>query len=185
MLAAGSSSRFGTTKQLAELGGTPLVAHVVAAAGAAGLDPVVVVLGHDADRVTAALPAGTEVVRNPDHAAGQATSLRVGLDRLASTDATAVAVLLGDEPDIDPVVVRDVVAAFHRGQAEVARAVYADRPGHPLVAARSAWAALRTATGDAGARAADVTPAAIRVEGPAPTDVDTPADLAALRARRP
>ena len=53
VLAAGTSSRFGRTKQLLELAGKTLVQHAVDAAATAGLDEVVVVLGHDAARVGA------------------------------------------------------------------------------------------------------------------------------------
>ena len=182
VLAAGSASRFGDTKQLARLEGRPLVAHVVARARAAGLAPVVVVVGHEADAVAAAVEDGAEVVVNPDHEQGQSTSLRAGVEALESGDADAMVVLLADEPRVSPAAVRAVVAALASG-AEVARAVYEDRPGHPVGFARSVWPDLLAAKGDRGARRVlgglDVVP--VRVAGAAPTDVDTPRDLEELR----
>ena len=181
VLAAGSGSRFGDTKQLARLEDRPLVAHVVARARAAGLEPVVVVVGHEADAVAAAVEDGAEVVVNPDHERGQSTSLRAGVRALASSDANAMVVLLADEPRVSPAAVRDVVAALGEG-ADVARAVYEDRPGHPIGFARSVWSALLAVDGDRGARQVlggmDVVP--VHVPGPAPVDVDTPKDLDGL-----
>ena len=69
ILAAGMGSRFGGTKQLLHLGGKPLVQHVVDASVAAGLDEIVVVLGHDAERVREGirLPRIARTVDNRDY----------------------------------------------------------------------------------------------------------------------
>jgi len=184
VLAAGAGARFGATKQLAPLDGRPLVAHVVATACAAGLDPVHVVVGHDAERVAAAVP-GAVVVDNAAAADGQATSLAAAVTAATGTDATVLVVLLADEPGVTTTAIAAVVAA-QAGGATVARAVYDDRPGHPVAFDRSVWAQLLEVTGDRGAQQLfdrlPVTP--VRVAGPAPTDIDTPADLTALRDRR-
>ena len=183
VLAAGTGSRFGATKQLVEVDGRPLVAHVGATAREAGLAPVVVVVGHDAAAVAAAVDGDedVEVVVNPAHGRGQATSLRAGVRALQPGDADAAVVLLADEPGVAPEAVRAVVAALEDGAA-VARAVYEDRPGHPVGFARRVWADLLGTRGDTGARqlldALDVTP--VGVDGPAPVDIDTPADLGRL-----
>jgi len=81
VLAAGRGARMGSPKQLLELDGRPLLQHVIDAAAAAPLEGVIVVLGHEAERVAAALdlPAGVVVVANPRHRDGQSTSLRAGL----------------------------------------------------------------------------------------------------------
>ena len=80
VLAAGSSSRLGTNKLLLEVGGSTVLRRSVASALAAGLDPVLVVLGHELDRALAEL-CGLDVrpIPNPDHAAGINTSLRAGI----------------------------------------------------------------------------------------------------------
>ncbi len=185
VLAAGAGARFGSTKQLARLDGRPLVTHVVATARAAGLDPVHVVVGHDADRVAAAVPAGTVVVRNEAAADGQATSLVAAVTAAGATDAAVLVVLLADEPGVTRAAIEAVLAA-HADGATVVRAVYDDRPGHPVAFDRSVWPQLLAATGDRGAQQLfdrlAVTP--VRVAGPAPADIDTPEDLAALHGRR-
>lgn len=178
VLAAGSARRFGATKQLVEVEGRPLVRHAVDTAMAAGLDPVVVVVGHDADRVRAALPPGVEVVDNPAHASGQASSLRAGAAAVAAGDADGLVVLLADQPGIDPDVVARVGAALGDGHP-VARARYDDRPGHPVGFARGVFAALGAVTGDVGARDLldELDVHDVAVDGPCPPDVDTPDDL--------
>ena len=75
VLAAGTGSRFGGTKQLAELDGSPLVLHAVTALREGGVDEIVVVTGHDADAVEAVLPAEVRTVRNASFREGQSTSL--------------------------------------------------------------------------------------------------------------
>lgn len=181
VLAAGSGSRFGGTKQLAQLEGRPLVAHAVQAAAAASLEPVLVVVGHDADAVAAAAGAGVEVVVNPDHGRGQAGSLRAAVHALSAGRAEAMVVLLGDEPRVAPAAVRAVQAELAAGAA-VARAVYDDRPGHPIGFARRVWPELLAARGDQGARQLldDLDVVAVPIAGDAPTDVDTRADLDAM-----
>lgn len=153
ILAAGTSSRLGRPKQLLELHGRPLLQFVIDAAAEAGLDEVVVVLGHEAERVSGALtlPPGTRVAVNRDYARGQSTSLRTGLDALSGESEAAV-VLLGDQPSLTADMVRRTVMSFRRGHAPVVRARYDDVPGHPVVVARTEWDAWRSLSGDAGAR---------------------------------
>jgi molybdenum cofactor cytidylyltransferase len=84
VLAGGTSSRLGRPKQLLELEGRPVLQHVIDAATEAGLDEVVVVLGHMADDIAATidLPVGARTCLNPRYASGQSTSLEAGLDEV-------------------------------------------------------------------------------------------------------
>ncbi len=98
VLAAGSSTRMGRNKLLLRLDGESLVRRAARRALAAGLDPVVVVLGHEADLAAAEL-AGLAVrtVVNPDHAGGIHTSRVAGLAAVPP-EAGAAVVLLADMP---------------------------------------------------------------------------------------
>jgi len=149
ILAAGAGRRFGSTKQLAELHGRPLLAHALEAMLAAGLERVIVVLGHDADAIRAAVDFGrAEVVLCEDWAQGQGFSLRTGVAALA--DAGVVAITLGDQPFITPQV---IAAAIDQLQGhDAVRAVYGGRPGHPVVLGRRVLDAVPELAGDAGAR---------------------------------
>jgi molybdenum cofactor cytidylyltransferase len=188
ILAAGRGERFGATKQLAELGGTPLLRHVVTAARAGGLQDIVVVLGHAAEEVIVALdlPTGTRVIVNDRFAEGQSTSLRAGL-AAAPDEATAVIVLLGDQPEVRPDAIRALVEAYRSRPAPIVRAAYAGKPGHPILFDRQMWSELSATQGDAGARTVIARHsehvAWIEVGGKPPEDVDTPEDLTRLRER--
>lgn len=192
VLAAGGSSRWGPgTKLLAPVpeGGT-VVGAAVRAARRAELEPVVAVLGHRADEVREALPGGVETVRNPDWASGRSGSLATGLRAAARPAVAAAVVLLGDEPGVRPEVVRAVRAAWRESGAEAVRARYRDRPGHPVLFARSCFGELEELEGDGGARAWLERAAAggrvhtLRVDARGPLDVDTPDDHRRLRGRR-
>jgi molybdenum cofactor cytidylyltransferase len=180
VLAAGRGRRFGGTKQVAEVDGLPLVAHAVRVAHDAGLGRVLVVVGHDAEVVAAAAGRGgaVEVVVNPEHAAGQSTSLRAGLEAASAGDAEVAVVLLADQPAVEPAVVREVAAAV-QGPVAAARARYADAAGHPVAFARRVWPRVAAVTGDRGARdlLTDLAVVEVAVAGVAPRDVDRPDEL--------
>jgi molybdenum cofactor cytidylyltransferase len=185
VLAAGSSTRFGRTKQLVEVGGKPLAQHVIDAATSSGVDDVVLVLGHDADPIRTALrlPSRARIVVNERHALGQATSLAAGLDAVPAEDEGAV-VLLADQPGIAPEDVRALIDAFLAHRSRIVRLRYADGPG-PALLSRQVFPEATRLVGDAGARELiaahpDWVQEVVR-DAPTPPDIDTPEDLDELR----
>jgi molybdenum cofactor cytidylyltransferase len=181
VLAAGSGSRFGGTKQLARLRGKPLVQHPVDALASAGLDEVVVVTGHDAEAVEGAirLPPQGRFERNPGHGSGQASSLAAGLNALAE-DSEAAVVLLADQPGVTDAEVRALVDAFRRSRRQVVRIAYADGPG-PALLSREIYDEAGHLHGDTGARALMASHPdwieEIPVPFASPPDIDRPEDL--------
>lgn len=119
----------------------------------ADCDPVLVVVGAEADTVASLLPAGTRAVRHPGFEQGMASSLARGLNAVPD-DAEAVVVMLVDLPDVGAAVVRRILAApTGRLRSALVRAAYGGRPGHPVLLGRDHWpGVLATATGDEGAR---------------------------------
>ncbi len=154
ILAAGGSLRLGSPKQLLIWRGRPLLQHVLEAAAASSLSELVVVLGHEAGRITDVLilPTDARLVHNPDYRSGQASSLRAGLDAL-SADAHAAAILVSDNPYISAAVIDRVLEEFDRSEAPVVRPTFGGVPGHPVVVARSEWERWKKLTGDEGGRA--------------------------------
>ncbi|MDX6708685.1 MAG: hypothetical protein QOI48_4531 [Solirubrobacteraceae bacterium] len=185
VLAAGSGSRFGSAKQLAELDGMPLLEHALRAVEAVpAIDRIVVVLGARADEIRAAVDFGSaEVVVCADWEEGQAASLRCGID--AIDGAGAVLLLLGDMPRLTPqVIARFADLAGQHGSEARARAVYDGAPGHPVVLGSAYFAALSGLSGDHGARDVLKKIGAYPIECGhlcSPADVDTPEALDELR----
>jgi molybdenum cofactor cytidylyltransferase len=177
----------GRPKQLLEIGGVPVIRRVVDAASASTVDEVVVVVGHEAAAVERVLGGAPRVrtVANPDHRAGQSTSLRAGLAALGPAVEAAV-VLLGDQPGVATAAIDAVADAWRQGRGPVVRAAYSGRPGHPTLCDRSAWAWVDEVEGDVGLR--DVLArhpdriAAVEVGGDPPPDIDTEEDFLRVRA---
>lgn len=183
VLAAGAGRRFGSTKQLAELDGRPLVQHALdAMAAVPAVERVVVVLGSDADRVREGIELGdAEPVICREWEEGLAASLRTGVAELS--DAEAVVVTLGDQPGVTS----EVIAASleeRDGEARAVRTLYDGQPGHPVVIERRLFATIATLRGDTGAR--ELLRNVDLKEWEAghlarPEDVDTPEQLDGLR----
>jgi molybdenum cofactor cytidylyltransferase len=183
VLAAGPGTRFGGGKQLAELDGRPLLEYALGAMADSGLDRVLVVLGSGADEVRTGVQLhGAEPVLCERWEEGQSASLACGLAAVA--DAEAVVVTLGDQPRVPSEAIRRVMAARGDGAA-VVRATYDSEPGHPLLLERELLGRLRDVTGDRGARNLLMSVATREVpcdDLGGGQDVDTPAQLDALRA---
>jgi molybdenum cofactor cytidylyltransferase len=175
VLAAGEGRRFGGPKQLAEVGGRPLIEHALAAVR--GLGRVVVVLGARAGEIRAgADPGGAEVVVCEDWAEGMGASLRRGLEALAGADE--VVVTLADQPFITPAVVERVRAV----PGPAVRAVYDGVPGHPVVVRAPLLARAGELRGDRGFRGLAADFAEVECADLAdPLDIDTREDLEVVR----
>ena len=185
VLAAGAATRFGAPKQLAELDGLPLLEHSLRTMTAAPVGRVVVVLGSGADEVIASVDLhGADAIMCSRWEEGQAASLACGLAELASCEA--VVVTLGDQPRISPDAIRRVIAA--RNGAAAVRATYGGDPGHPVLLEQELFEPLRNVSGDKGARnlllSVQVRDIPCDDLGGG-EDVDTPAELDALRAGGP
>lgn len=182
VLAAGAGRRFGGAKQLARLGGAPLLEHALAAMAAVpAIAPVVVVLGAHADAVREQVRFGSaRPIVCDGWREGQAASLRCGLEAVG--DVAAIVVTLGDQPQIAPQAIATLLLALGE-PAPAARALYRGRPGHPVLIKRTLFPAVRTLRGDAGARGLLARGDVLQLEVGAcgsPADVDTPEQLALL-----
>ncbi|QRG05181.1 molybdopterin-binding/glycosyltransferase family 2 protein [Xanthobacter dioxanivorans] len=190
ILAAGRSSRMGggVNKLVAEVGGVPVIRRVAQAALASRARPVIVVTGHEGERIGAAL-SGLDVrlVHNADYATGMASSLRMGIAAVPETAAGAL-VVLGDMPLVGPDLLDRLMAAHAPDEGRfIAVPVEGGQRGHPVLWSRRYFADLGALEGDVGARhvlAANAEVVAeVAVEGAgAFLDVDTPHLLAEARA---
>jgi len=152
VLAAGASKRFGRNKLLLSWEGESLARRAARVALEAGLDPVVVVLGHEAERVSTEL-AGLAVrtVVNAVHAKGMNTSLAAGVAALPE-DAAAAVVLLADMPRVSAEMVARLVRSFRETGAPLVASDYAGVHAPPTLYARALFPELGGPEGDGGGR---------------------------------
>ncbi len=197
VLAAGAGARFGGGKVVAQLDGRPILEHVLGAVRTAGIVRTVVVLGRDADLVEAAVAwDGEHRTINPSPEAGLSSSLRAGLtalerleaaevlDQDAGAAAAGVFVVLGDQPMVDPAVIRALAQAEVRdGIGFVVPRYLADDSTNPVLVLAAGRPWIAATTGDRGLgpiiAAHPELVAEVALGGGNP-DIDTRADLAEL-----
>ena len=136
-------------------GGDSFLTRIVRTFLDAGVDDVVVVVGHDAEAIvteftTTGLPA--RFVVNRDYDRGQLSSLVAGLGVTDRPGVTAVLVTLVDVPLVSAATVRAVIERYRLTRAPVVRPTSGARHGHPLLIDRSLFAELRAADPAAGAK---------------------------------
>ena len=148
VLAAGSSTRMGRNKLFFELDGETLLRRVVRRALDAGLDPVLVVVGHEAERARAEL-AGLPCtpVDNPDHALGVNRSLRTGISHVPARAGAAV-VMLADMPFVTSRMVSTLVARYRESTAPLVISAYGDVNAPPMLYDRALFSELQQMKGE-------------------------------------
>lgn len=183
LLAAGGSRRMGQPKQLLPVRDRPLVRHVAEQARCAPVEPFVVVVGAEAERVGAAL-AGLDVhlAVNSAWAEGLGSSLRVGVESALglSPDLQALLIVLADQPELPPSHLEQLIARYRRGGCTAVASLVGQDPVPPLLFGREWFPRLRGLSGDSGARAllrehaGEVATVALASNA----DLDTPEDYA-------
>jgi molybdenum cofactor cytidylyltransferase len=146
LLAAGTSSRMGKNKLLLELDGETVLRRAVRTAAAAGLGPVIVVLGHESERARAELEGlPCEIAINPRYAEGMNTSLSAGVSALPDGPAAAV-VMLADMPFVTAGMLRELVSRW-RGEPLVI-SLFGEVVAPPILYSRELFPELRALTGE-------------------------------------
>ena len=186
ILAAGRSSRMGLRNKLLEpIGGEPMVRRVAAIALGSGAEPIVVVTGHEAASVGAALQGlGVTLILNPDYADGLSTSLRAGLSALPSGIDGAL-ILLGDMPEVEASVLSALISSF-TGMSAICVPVRDGLRGNPVLWGSRYFPEMMELTGDFGAKPLMARHEAQLIEVEVTTDsilhdIDAPEDLARLK----
>ena len=190
LLAAGQSRRMGgPNKLLAEIDGTPMVAHVARRLLASRARPIIAVLGNQADEIDAALgKLPVERVRNSEFAVGLSTSLKRGIAALPS-DLEGVIVCLGDMPLISGRHLDRLIAAFNplEGRAIIVPTRRGKR-GNPVLWSKQFFPEMAELAGDVGAKHligehAELVAEVEMDDDSVLVDIDTPDALDAFRRK--
>ena len=155
ILAAGGSTRFGQPKQLLDWKGEPFVRAVAKTALQAGLSPVLVVTGANAEAVESAVnDLNIILLRNEDWQTGQASSIRAGVEKLRSNSNVGAAIfLLSDQPQLTTSILRALVEKHAEVLYPVVVPMVRDRRANPVLFDRLTFPDLLTLEGDVGGRA--------------------------------
>jgi molybdenum cofactor cytidylyltransferase len=152
LLAAGSSTRMGgENKLLLTLDGEPVVARAARAAIEARLEPVIVVVGHEADRVRGALRTlPCQLVVNADHELGKGTSLQAGITEASfGSEARAAVVMLADMPFVTTAMISTLVERYRASGAPMVISRYGEVNAPPILYDRSLFPELLALPGEA------------------------------------
>lgn len=173
----------GENKLLRPLWGRPLLAWSLESALSSGCTEVVVVLGHEAEKVREVLPTGVKPVLNPEWEAGISTSIRRGI-REVSEESDAAVIMVADQPLTPPVVPAMLASLVLHGGYLLACASVGGSPRNPAAFHRRLFSELLELSGDEGARSVILrhlsAAALLEVPEEALVDVDTPEELSRL-----
>lgn len=191
LLAAGAGSRMGNRpKSLLELGGVPLIRRQLIALSGAGVDELVVVLGHHADRIEPAVREfPVTLIHNPNPDAGQNSSLRLGLQALTGKIDT-VLVALADQPLVNSQDINDLIGAYKKRPSgtEVVQPFVDGLPGNPVMFSQSVRDQILAGEARVGCKQwqaahPEAVHAWVTTNTRYRTDVDSPEDIDALATR--
>ena len=153
VLAAGGSKRLGQPKQLLSWQGEPFISKIVKTGLESGLTPLVVVTGAEKELIEGALESlPIRIVANPEWEAGQAGSMKAGLEALPE-ECDAVMFLLGDQPQVSPLLIRQMIERCYQHRKPVTAPLVNGQRGNPVLFSRDTFDTLRQVTGDQGGRA--------------------------------
>ena len=155
ILSAGESSRMGRPKALLPIDGQTFIEKIVKALREAGLQNIIVILGHDAEAMRQKIThLPVTILVNPEYRKGQLSSLRVAIRHLLANDrCSGLLVHLVDHPYIDAALVNLLIERFEDSGKLIAVPRFHGKRGHPVIFARSLFDELLNAPEDQGAKA--------------------------------
>jgi len=153
--AAGMSTRMGRNKLLLPFKGKPLIVHAVETLLASKIEEVIVVLGHEAERVRDELEGmPVKLIENPGYREGMSTSIRAGLS-VVSRRAVAIMIYLADQPLLEPAEVNRLVEAFAEGKnrgKSVVVPFFRGQRGNPVILDSQYKDAMLEVVGEVGCK---------------------------------
>jgi molybdenum cofactor cytidylyltransferase len=179
LLAAGGSKRFGAPKLLESWGGVPILRQVVEMVLASGIDPAVVVLGANFEKLRASIAdLPIRIIENTAWQEGQSTSLKLGLRELQEA-CEAVIFVLGDMPEVGQDTLAQLVSTHRKTLHSIIAPSTGGRLGNPVLFDQRTFDDLLSLEGDHGGRALFERYPPFPVKGTEGIlfDIDSPDDL--------
>jgi molybdenum cofactor cytidylyltransferase len=153
ILAAGSSSRLGTPKQLLIRQGKTLIRRIVEMANALNFGKPMVVTGSGSEAIIASLTGlPIEVILNDEWKEGIASSIRAGIRKIVGKGYDGALILVCDQPRLESDTLKRVTEAFDPGKTSLVCCCYKGEPGVPALFASSYFDQLLELKGDRGAK---------------------------------
>jgi len=152
VLAAGLSNRMGVQKLLLPFGGKTVIGHIVDQLLTSTIGEVYVVVGHQAECISAELSGrAVTIVNNPNYESGMLSSVRRGIQSL-SKECRAVMVVLGDQPSITTELINKMLKSFAATEKSILVPLYEGKRGHPVLFSRQYCDEIMTHYNDVGLR---------------------------------
>ena len=189
VLAAGTSSRMGKSKQTLLLSGKPMLEKVLDVYRQAGVGAIIVVLGAGTAEIRRKVNLEKEtVIINRLYRKGMSGSLRLGL-RAAEEKADAVIVALADQPFVTPGTIDIMIKTYARTRAPMVVPVYHGVRGNPVLFDKSVFPEIKRIRGDRGAKSVVERHRDSLKEVPVEdrgvlVDIDTPSDYSKAKSRQ-
>ncbi|WP_414517726.1 nucleotidyltransferase family protein [Nostoc sp. PCC 9305] len=155
ILAAGASTRMGTPKQLLLYQGRSFLQYITEIAIASVCQPVVVVLGANAEQIHPQIKQlPIKVVKNSDWASGMSTSIKSGLELLNNLPQKieAVVITLCDQPFVSPQIINQLVDTYYSTKKPIIACEYGDTLGVPALFSQTFFSELATLKETSGAK---------------------------------
>ncbi|MBD2196358.1 MULTISPECIES: nucleotidyltransferase family protein [Calothrix] len=155
ILAAGASTRMGKPKQLLSYQGRSLIQHTVESAIASFCNPVIVVLGANAQQIRSQFNQDlVQIVENPHWNLGMSTSIRSGISALNhdSQNIEAAVITVCDQPYISAEIINNLISAYSATKKPIIASQYAETLGVPALFSRQFFPELLTLNEDTGAK---------------------------------
>lgn len=137
VLAAGEARRFGSPKLLMPFGDSTVLGSVIHALVSAGVGPIVVVAGANAEAISESMAnEPVLLLSNPDPARGMLSSIRVGVEALPDS-LSHFLIALGDQPRIRAEGISHLIREQISSGKGIAIPTYCGRRGHPVILSSS------------------------------------------------
>ncbi len=153
VLAAGTSSRMGSPKQLLRIGTQTLLERTLEILRRSKVDEILVVLGHEAAAIQAQVDlAGVKIVLNAAYREGMGTSLREGVSNVAPNSRAAM-IVLADQPFLQAATIDRLIDEYDAKKPQIVLPLYRGFRGNPVLLDRSVFPEVAGLAGDVGCRA--------------------------------